>query len=573
MTVDRAVRVLRERWRMVIFCVLLGLVGAGVASYFAPRQYSSDVTLYVALQGRAENADAAYQAGQLAAERVVSYAPLLTDQRITQPVIDRVGLAMTPAELADRITVTVEPETVVLSAAVRDATPDGAATIANALAAEFVGLVQELEQPIGPAPPPPPPGQAAPEPTRIGVQIIRPAAPQPTPVSPNLPFNLALGGALGLLIGVGAVLVREARDTSVRSAARLHELVPAPVLAELDYERQVPNRPLIVDEPYGSPRAEEFRKLRTNLQFLDGGHGHRVLVVTAARMGEGTSTVACNLAITLAEAGNRVLLVDANLRSPRVADYLGLDPFPGLGTVLTGRMVWPYARRRWNRGAFDVLPAGPGAHNPSQLLASYAMAELLREVRQHYDFVIVDTPAVLPVSDAAAVSARADGVVLVVQHRRTTEEQVAGAVEALDAVSARLVGTVLTMTRGRTARKARVPSYRTTGSSVQPTQPTQPTQPVQPARFPGAPEPIAGEITSPPTGLPRTVPEHSANGAGRPDDARADDDTEATPVPATPTPTPVSAPAQPESPTSASTTTPTRPVDGSTWRPSPKPRG
>src|SRR5918997_3122237 len=157
MTVERAMRMLRERWGIAVLCVLLGLLGAGVATYLTPRAYSSDVTLFVSLQGRAESSDDAYQADRLAQARVQSYVPLLTDERITQPVIDRLALAMTPAELASRITVTVEPESTVLTAAVRDSTPDGAAAIANAVAAEFVGLVGELEQPIGPAPPPPPP--------------------------------------------------------------------------------------------------------------------------------------------------------------------------------------------------------------------------------------------------------------------------------------------------------------------------------------------------------------------------------------------------------------------------------
>jgi capsular exopolysaccharide synthesis family protein len=527
MTVDRALRALRERWALVVLCVLLGLLGAGVATYLVPRQYTADVTLYVALQGRADTSEEAYEANELAKERVLSYAPLLTDERITQPVIDQLGLATTAGELDERITVTIEPETTVLSAAVRDATPDGAAAIANALAAEFVGLVAELEQPIGAAPAPPLPGQPAAEPSRIGAEVIRAAVPDPSPVSPDIPFNLALGAALGLLVGVAAVLVRAARDTSIRSAAQLQHAASSPVLAEIAYDRQVPTRPLIVDDPFASPRAEAFRKLRTNLQFRDRGRGHRVFVVTSARVGEGTSTTACNLAAAFAEAGNRVLLVDANLRSPRVADYLGLDPLPGLVNVLAGRMVWQYARQRWNRGAFDVLPAGPVSHNPSQLLASPSMADLLAEMRQSYDFVVLDTPAILPVSDAAAVAARADGVVLVVQHRQTSHEQVAEAVEALAAVSARLFGTVLTMRRGRVRREARMPpSYRSAGRD-------RPDRPAEPTPAPDGP-------TSPPIGIPHAPPVHGAPH----DQPRRDGDVEST----------------------------TRPVDGAGWRPSPTPR-
>jgi capsular exopolysaccharide synthesis family protein len=450
-SVNEASRVLRERWRVIIVCLLLGLLGAGVATYLMPRQYSSNVTLYVSIQGQAESSDAAYQASQLAKERVVSYAPLLTDERLTEPVIRQLQLDLTPAQLADRIAVSVEPETVVLSAAVTDTSPERAAAIANALAQEFVGLVQELEQPFGPTTPIP--GRAAPVATKIGAQIIRPATPALTPVAPNVPFNMALGGALGLVVGVAAAFLRNARDTSVRSVNRLHELSNAPVLTQVAYDRDVPIRPLTSDEQLGSPRAEAFRKLRTNLQFLDRSDEHRVIVVTSALVGEGKSTTACNLALALSEAGHRVLLIDANLRRPQVDDYLGLEPGPGLSNVLTGRVSWRYACQRWNRGGFDVLPAGPVPLNPSELVASRRLAELLAEVRPRYSFVIVDAPALLPVSDAAALAARADGTVLVVRYRKITEEQLAAAVAALDAVAARLLGTVLTMTPRRRARR------------------------------------------------------------------------------------------------------------------------
>ena len=171
MTLNDVLRIVRRRWRVVLACLLLGLAAAGVVTYLTPREYSSDVTLYVSLEGRADSSDAAYQASQLAKERVVSYAPLLQDERITQPVIDRLQLPMTAAQLARHITVTVQPDTVVLSAAVTDTSPDRAAAIANALAEEFVGLVQQLEQPFGPetaAPTtaPAPAGARAPRPPR-----------------------------------------------------------------------------------------------------------------------------------------------------------------------------------------------------------------------------------------------------------------------------------------------------------------------------------------------------------------------------------------------------------------------
>ena len=464
LTVNEALRILRERWLVVLLCLLVAAAGAGIATSLTPRQYSSDVTLYVSLQGQAKDSDEAYQASQLAKERVNSYAPLLKDQRITQPVVDRLQLPMTAEQLASRITVTTTPDTVVLSAAVTDTSPEQASAIANALAEEFVGLVGQLEEPIGPtaAAAPARPGVAAApvaEPARIGVEIIRPAAPQPTPISPNVPFNLALGIALGLLVGIAAAFVRNARDTRVRSAARLQELTGAPVLSEIASDRDARLHPLTLGAPPGSARVESFRKLRTNLQFLEPTRPHRVVVVTSATVGEGKSTTACNLALALADAGSRVLLIDLNLRLPQVDRYLQVEPGAGVANVLSGRIAVKNAVLRWVDGGLDVLPAGPVPFNPSELLASRATAALLDEVRQRYDYVIIDAPAVLPVTDAAAVAARADGVVLVVRYGRTSEEQVAAAVNGLEAVGAPLLGVALTGTPPSRWRRGRAGSY------------------------------------------------------------------------------------------------------------------
>ena len=454
MTLNEAFRVLRARWRIALLCLLLALLGAGVVTSLTPRQYSSDVTLYVSLQGEAGGADAAYQASQLAKERVVSYAPLLRDERITQPVIDQLHLATTSAELAKRITVTVQPDTVVLTASVTDTSPQAAAAIANALAQEFVGLVNDLEQPIGSTG-----GQAAPAPSKIGVKIIRPATPIDKAISPNSMFNLALGATLGLLLGVAAAFLRNARDTSVRSTRRVEELTGAPVLTTVVADRDSRRHPVTLGAHPGSAQVEAYRKLRTNLQFLDPGKPHRVIVVSSATVGEGKSTTACNLALALADAGNRVVLIDVNLRRPQVEQYLQISPTAGVVNVLAGRIPLRRAVGRWVEGGLDVLTAGPVPFNPSELLASRATAALLDEVRHHYDFVILDTPALLPVTDAATVAARADGVVLVVRHGRTVEEQVSAAVTALDAVKAPLLGVVMIGTPAARRRRRKAGSY------------------------------------------------------------------------------------------------------------------
>ena len=517
MTLNDVLRIVRRRWRVVLACLLLGLAAAGVVTYLTPREYSSNVTLYVSLEGRADSSDAAYQASQIAKERVVSYAPLLQDERITQPVIDRLQLPMTAAQLARHITVTVQPDTVVLSAAVTDTSPDRAAAIANGLAEEFVGLVQQLEQPFGPetaAPTtaPAPAGARAPATTapapspapKIGAKIIRPATAVPVPVAPSVPFNLALGGALGLLVGLAGAFVRDARDTTIRSAAQLRAVTGAPVLAQIATDRGARLHPLTAGAAPASPTVEAFRKLRTNVQFLD--RPHRVITVASATAGEGTSTTACNLALALADAANRVLLVDLNFRSPTVEQYLGMEPSAGAASVLAGRIPAKRAVRRWAEGRLDVLTAGGTPSNPSELLASPATAALLTDVRAHYDFVIIDTPALLPVTDAAVVAARSDGVILLVQYGKTAEEQVAAALNVLEAVKAPLLGVVLT----------RTPAPRHAGIRRNRSYPEPDPVPRQPA-LPGPEQGPRPAVSAPPSAAPAQGARPSAPLASEPE--------------------------------------------------------
>lgn len=459
MSINQAVGIVRERCRVVLLCFLLGLLAAGAAVALIPNQYAADVPLYVSLSGRADNSDDAYNASQVAKDRVASYVPLMRDERITQAVIDRLQLPMTPLQLSQHLTVTVDPDTVVMVERVTDPSPQRAADIANAVAQAFVALVAEIEQPIGPATVTPPPvltpgrqstaatvapSQPAP-PSGIGPRIIRKAVASPIPVSPNVPFSVALGAAFGLLIGIGAAFLSHARDSTIRHAGRLQTLTSAPVLAQIPADDVVREVPIAFGNSSESTLAEAYRRLRTNLQFRHGAPqncGAQVVVVTSPGVGEGTSLTACNLARAMAMS-SKVMLVDANFRHPQVDGFFGLEPGPGLTTVLTGNLDWQFARRKLEGSGLEILTSGPVGFQLGELLTWQRMDDLLRELRQRYDFVVIDAPALVAVSDAAAVAARADGAVLVVRYRSTREEQVTAAVEALRAVSAPLLGTVL----------------------------------------------------------------------------------------------------------------------------------
>ena len=208
--------------------------------------------------------------------------------------------------------------------------------------------------------------------------------------------------------------------------------------------------PLVVrDDPRGS-WAEAFRRLRANLQFVDVDRAHKIVMLTSPSSGDGTTTVLCDLACAMAETGQRVLVVEADLRRPRTAERFGVAQTVGLTNILARRARVEDVVQRAN-GGVDIVTSGPIPPNPGPLLASSQMARFLTEVRPHYDVVLIDAAPVLPVADATVLAPLVDAVVLVVR-LGTPARRVEAARDALQVVSARLLGTVLTMARGRAGR-------------------------------------------------------------------------------------------------------------------------
>ena len=245
-------------------------------------------------------------------------------------------------------------------------------------------------------------------------------------------------------------VLRENLDTSVKDEddieAISHDIGrPLNVIGAIGKDSAATKTPLIVNADPQSKRAEAFRQLRTNLQFVDVDNPPRSIVITSSLAVEGKSTTAANLAITLAQAGLRVALVEADLRRPKLADYMGVEGAVGLTDVLVGRGKVDDLMQPWGNLPLSFLPSGRPAPNPSELLGSRAMLTLLQELEAQFDIVLLDAPPLLPVTDAAVMSALAGGALLVVRVGSTTRDQVEEAADALHSVDARLLGVVLSM--------------------------------------------------------------------------------------------------------------------------------
>jgi capsular exopolysaccharide synthesis family protein len=423
-------RVARKRWWMLLLGVVATCSVVGVITVQTSPQYETSVSFFITTPN--SGVTYAYQAGMFSQQRVKSYATLLTGDRLANAVAADPVIDLTAAEVRQRITARALPETVLLEATVTDGSAARADLIAMVLAREFTSMVESLETPRGKADSP------------VKVEVV--AGPQGSdgPVSPRPVRNLALAALLGLLAGVAAAALREILDTTVKSPEALHDLAAAPVLGRVPFDVDARSRSLTFATGGHSARAEALRQLRTNLQFVDVDRPVKTLVVTSAVPGEGKSSTACGLAILFAEAGQRVLIIDADLRRPRIAEYLDLEGAVGLTTVLAGRASVEEVLQRWGDGLW-VLPSGSLPPNPSELLGSRHMGALLDSFREQFDMVIVDCPPLLPVTDGAVVAARADGALLLARSHKTTSSQVQTAVRALQSVDARLLGCVFNM--------------------------------------------------------------------------------------------------------------------------------
>jgi non-specific protein-tyrosine kinase len=429
------VRILRVRKLLIIACTLIGVAAAAVATLVATPIYSARAQLFVSSGGDA-SVGTAYTGSLLTQSRVKSYSKIIDSPQVMNPVIDQLGLRTTPEALASKVSADAPLDTVLLNVNVTDPSPAVAQKIANATAQQFITLVGSLEQ-----------SDTSGKPI-IKVSIVQPASLPKAPVSPKKTLNFALGLLAGLAIGVGAAVAREALDNTVKGVDDLRENFEVSTLGVIAYDGDTPKRPLVTQEARQSARPEAFRQIRTNLQFVDVDHQPKSIVISSSVPQEGKTTITCNLAITLAQAGVDIILVDADLRRPQVGEYMGMERAAGLTDVLIGRIELDDVLQRW--GAIPhlrVLLSGPLPPNPSELLGSKAMADLLARLESRA-LVIIDAPPLLPVTDAAVLATAASGVVLVVA-RRTHRDQVRKAVTTLRGVGGHIFGAVLNKTPSR----------------------------------------------------------------------------------------------------------------------------
>jgi capsular exopolysaccharide synthesis family protein len=300
------------------------------------------------------------------------------------------------------------------------------------------------------------------------IRVIDPAYPPKKPDSPRVPLNLSLAMLLGLSLGIGAAFLQEHLDNSFKTAGEIERFLQLPALASVPavqvatngnghslYARArhmagekypasiVPSWNRIEGNGQNTALAEAFHELRTSVLLSTAKHPPKTLLVTSAKGGEGKTTVAANLAVSLAQLGEKVLLIDADLRRPSLHNFFGVPNTCGLVNFLTGSPDWRSLLSHPAPIGLSVLPSGPIPPNPADLLSSEYMPALIREASKEYKFIVLDSPPLLNLADSRILATLVDGVILVVGGGITPRELVHRAyASAVDAGSHVLGATI-----------------------------------------------------------------------------------------------------------------------------------
>ncbi len=270
------------------------------------------------------------------------------------------------------------------------------------------------------------------------IEILNVAEPARVASRPNWTLNLLFAFVFGAILGVGSAVLIEYFDTSFRNVTDVETKLSLPVLGVIPYERE----PAKVWAA-GSAEAEPFRVLQTNLNLALRAGQPSTLVIFSAGPGEGKSTTLRQLALTMAAAGERVLLIDSDVRRPTQHSLAGLAREPGLTDVLLNKLPWTAVVKRDASGALDLLPAGGASGVTVSLLYVNKLRELCAEFKARYDKVLFDSPPIIGVSDASVLASIADGAMLIIQHRRNPASMVLRAKQIIDGLKTSVVGVIL----------------------------------------------------------------------------------------------------------------------------------
>lgn len=438
-------RIFRAHWIAVVAITLAGgLIGISWA-FVQPKVYAASAS---GLLTTGVNTDigTATIGENYAKSRVKSYMDMAKSTTVAKLATEDLGLTLRPNELLQQITVTNPADTATMKVTAESDTAENARDLAEAWIKAIGEQVSEIENTNA--------NDKVPATKSIvSFRSLDSALLPMDPVFPNKKLALAIGLLVGAVLSVGYALLRNIFDRRVHSVVEVERETGTSVIGTIPFHKGFSSDKRMLETTGGNDRgekgheeyamAEALRELRTNLQFMSIDDPPRKIVVTSALPAEGKSTLIANLANTIAASGQSVVVIDGDLRRPMVAKTFGLLEGVGLTDVLIGRAQINEVLQSWGTsGKLQVLGAGKIPPNPSELLASKTLHDIIDDLAENA-IVLIDAPPLLPVTDAAILTARTDGALVVTRSKRTTYDELNAALRNITKVNGHVLGIII----------------------------------------------------------------------------------------------------------------------------------
>ena len=486
-----------HRWLVVISVVVITTIAVGATIFFVTPKYQASTDLLQRRSGINRvlvGSDILNNSQDQPARTLQTTTELVKSPAVIQAVAAAIGSdRLGNRNLGSMVDVSTVSQTDIFRITVTDTDPQLAADVANAFATNYINwrrqvdhdTIEQARKPIEAqlnATPAEQRGSADFQSLSDKLQslklvesmqitdeeIVRPAVANPAPVSPKPVRTGAVALVVSLLIGVGAVFTVDQLDTRVRSVDEVTRRMDKPVLASIPKQQSADANMVTLKSP-ASSGAEAFRLLKTNLGYVKPDKEIKSIMITSAEPSEGKSTTIANLGVTLARAGQRVIILEGDLRRPRLSEYLGLENRIGMTNAIAGSASLRESLQMIEASelaisserlidSLDGLPAaslngvkpmycatsGPSPPNPGELVASEKFGSLVAEAREYADIVLVDAPPLGVVGDAASLAGKIDGIILIVKLGQTSKKSLKLLQDFIENVPTNVLGFVIT---------------------------------------------------------------------------------------------------------------------------------
>lgn len=426
-SLEELFHVFKKRIGLIVGFTLGALLVSGIISFFLlTPQYETFATLMVGKPRdyKSNNEGMEYNDVLLNQKLVHTYGELVKSRAVSDKVIENLRLGIPYEEFQDKVQVNLVNDTEIIKIQARDPDNKLAAKIANEVSEEFMETVKvkmKVEN----------------------VQVIDKAPIPYDPVSPRKFLNMSIGAVLGFMVGVFLTFLFEYLDNTVKTPEDIENNLKLSVLGTIPNIDSRSKETIVNNNPK-SPISEAFRTMRTNIKFTNIDKEVKTIAVTSSLPSEGKSTIVSNLAISLTQDGQKVLVIDTDLRKPKVDKMFRIPNTNGLTNILMRTsslegIIYEHP----DIEDLSIITSGPIPPNPSELLGSRRMKEFIKLIKTEYDVIIFDTPPIGLVTDAAIISTIVDGIVLVIEAGKTEIAQLELSKELLEKVNANIMGTVL----------------------------------------------------------------------------------------------------------------------------------